>query len=233
MHRFTFYGQKPGVLFQFLLDQFLSAFGEVKAIQKLCNHLSTATDWQVSHMMAALGRLTGHPLSDPTPSWESDRGHLGNLKHLATTFSELSDYGEARELAGAVDRAFFSALEARDTLPRFLRSPLQKERLQVTVLCTPHLRRLVENVERIGNLIPSLIAHFREEENVLLFLLRRRPDFDSLYGTSFTKNLLQMMFPEGLRELQVVMEERYRKRGFEKLAESVRHRLADIQLTSP
>ncbi len=233
MHRFTFYGQKPGVLFQFVLSEFLNSYAEVKAIQKFCNHLAAATDWQLSKMMGALSQLTGSPLSDHPSPWESHQGTLGNLKHLCASLAELSDSPATGELSGAADRAFFAALEARDILPSFLRRPLQRDRLQATVLCTPHLRRLVENVERVSNLLPSIIQHFRDDENILLFIVKRRADFDTLYGSSFTKNLLLVMFPEGLRELQNVMEERYRARGFERLAETVRHKLADIQLASP
>ena len=231
MHRFTFYGQKPGVLFQFVLAEFLATYTEVKAIQAFSNHLAAATDWQLSKMMGSLSQLTGSPLSDHTSPW--DRGALGKLKYLTTALAELTGETSIQELSGAVNRAFFAALETRDILPGFLRRPLQKDRLQATVLCSPHLRRLSENLERVANLIPSIIQEYRGDENVLLFVVKKRADFDTLYGTSFTKNLLLTMFPEGLCDLQTLIEERYRERGFEKIADTISHKLADIQLTSP
>jgi len=233
MHRFTFYGQKPGVLCQFVLAEFLITYAEVKTIQNFCNNLAAATDWQLSKMMGALSQLTGSPLSDHNSPWESYQGALEKLKYLTTSFAEFSGQAPIQDLSGAVNRAFFAALEARDILPSFLRRPLQKDRLQATVLCTPHLRRLSENIERVANLIPSIVQEHRGDENVLLFVVKKRADFDSLYGTSFTKNLLLTMFPEGLRDLQTFVEERYRERGFKKIAETVGHKLADIQLTSP
>lgn len=224
------YHQNNGLLFQFVLEEFLAVIPAVSAIGTAYQRLEAAlvrrrpnqeVERLAGQILDSIASLTGSALvSNHSYPWTPSKGSLGKLKHYIHLFAapvpeveELTD-----SLKGAVSNAYHAAMQARDVLwqlgqrPMVLREASELFRL---------LNNLIEASRRIEELVPSLLIHFRDDENVVYFLIRRAEAFDDLHEELYVCNLLSKMYDGGLDEAAEFIRDRYRERGFTRLTTQI------------
>lgn len=232
------YHQSNGLLFQFVLEEFLAVIPAVDAIQTAHQRLEATLVRRrpneeverLSHqILSNIAALTGSALvSNHSYPWTPSKGSIGKLKHYIHLFrapvpevEELTD-----QLKGMVSQGYHGAMQARDVLwhlgqkPMVLREASELFRL---------LNTLIEACRRIEELLPSLLVHFRDDENVVYFLVRRADAFENLHQEFYVCNLLTRMYDNGLDEASQFLQDRYLERGFEKLAGRIEGKIVAIK----
>lgn len=100
----------------------------------------------------------------------------------------------------------------------------------------PALKSAIEKastaMHRFAKQIARLMQQFRDDENVIFFIVRHHRVLDTLYGSRFTAKLLSRMFSKGLREVQHFLLCRYAQRGFNNLESPIRSLIAEIEASA-
>lgn len=232
------YHQNNGLLFQFVLEEFLAVIPAVDAIRAAYQQLEGAlvrrrpnqeVERLARQILTSIAALTGSALvSNHSYPWTPSKGSLGKLKHYvhlldapASEVEELTD-----QLKGVVSHSYHAAMQARDVL-------WQLGRRQIVLREASDLFRLlnalIDAARRIEELLPSLLFHFRDDENVVYFLVRRADAFATLQQELYVCNLLRKMYDDGLDEAHQFLYKRYETRGFKKLAEQLEMKIAPIR----
>ncbi len=232
------YHQSNGLLFQFVLEEFLSVIPAVDAIQTAHQRLEAAlvrrrpneeVERLSQQILSNIAALTGSALvSNHSYPWTPSKGSLGKLKHYIHLFrAPVSEVEELTDqLKGVVSQAYHGAMQARDVLWQLGQKPMV---LRETSELFRLLNTLTEASRRIEELLPSLLVNFRNDENVVYFLVRRADAFANLHQEFYVCNLLTKMYDNGLDEASQFLRDRYLKRGFNRLAERINQKIAAIK----
>jgi hypothetical protein len=92
----------------------------------------------------------------------------------------------------------------------------------------PLLDKLIDNIARVSHLLLSLILCYRDNENVLYFLLNRQEELDNLYHSSCLTHLFEQMYPGGVKEAKELLIKRYTIRGFHHLLAHINQKMAAL-----
>jgi hypothetical protein len=223
------YIQNQGLLFQFILAEFLTTYPLIQEIQRSYRSLKfAASKAQLSHKIEAplkqllfsLTQLTGHRDHDPhsSSSTPSD-GHLKKLRHYYNLFNSpdpvkpkvLADLKKCNHQA--LNSALITQLAVTDLLSR---SQVTKMLLDVPSLYE-ELERLIRYMKRSANLLIPLILVYHTNENVVFFLLTHRHEIDALYQQNLVHKLFHKMYEGGFEQLEKFLKQRYAQRGFDAL----------------
>lgn len=221
----SIYCQSHGLLFQFLLTEFLATLKEVQAIEQLYKKMEKNASEEMlallEKLFSSINALTGSAvINQPYFPWSCDKGCLNKLHHYCYLYAHLSpdNKKETAEINTSVRKAFHSAMESRELLLCLQQeSHMGKPVFAESQVLHPLLDKLIDNLTRVSRLLLPIILSYREDENVLFFLLSRQEEFDSLYQSSCLAHLLQQMYPGGLREAKDFLLKQYTKRGFDHL----------------
>ena len=232
------YHQNNGLLFQFVLEEFLSVIPAVDAIQGAHQRLEGALvrrrpDQEVERLsrqiLSNIASLTGSALvSNYFYPWTPSKGSLGKLKRYVQLLKSPAPEVEelADQLKGAVSNAYHGAMQARDVLWHLAKKPMVlREAAELFRL----LNTLIDASRRVEELLPSLLVHFRDDENVVYFLVRRADAFANLHQELYVCNLLKKMYDNGLDEASQFLQDRYLERGFDQLAKRIQDKIAAIK----
>jgi hypothetical protein len=223
------YIQNQGLLFQFILAEFLTTYPLIQEIQRSFRSLKFATPKaQLSHKIEAplkqllfsLTQLTGHRDHDPhlanPPPCES---HLKKLRHYYNLFNTpdnvkpkvLADLKKCNHLA--LSSALMIQLSVIDILSR---TQVTKMLTDVPLLYE-EIERLIRYMKRSANLLIPLILFYQADENVVYFLLTHRHEIDALYQQNLVHKLLHKMYEGSFERLEKFLKQRYALRGFDAL----------------
>jgi hypothetical protein len=86
---------------------------------------------------------------------------------------------------------------------------------------------------KMTRLFEEMLSHYRNDENLLLFILGRQELFNATYGTSFVRCLFQQIFPGGLEETELYLISCYQKRGYLHLLEQISALIAQLEPSQP
>ncbi len=231
--------QSKGVLFQFIMNEFISSFQETKDIEQLYRTIEsklithhTLDDIKdlLQQLFFSLSKLTGTTIDDePQSPWSSDKGSLNKLRHFCHMLSSKSSTHNA-EVANfnvCVSKCYHSALQGREVILSLERpSPNVKKRILPNYPALyQFLDKLIDNMHRSSRLLLHLISQFHDDENVVLFLIQHREEFEKIFKSKFITKIFGKMFQNGIKDAEKLLKERYTKRGFQdsikKIAESV------------
>lgn len=128
----------------------------------------------------------------------------------------------------------FSKLSPLSTLSGHFRPPSPLEKLHTYLAAFPRDVALLQQatqdalasartenesglcaaLKEIRALLLDELITFRDDENVLFFLLRHQAEFDHIYSASMVRKTLETLFPEGLKTASNFLAGRYERRGF-------------------
>lgn len=204
------YHRSAPLLLQFLLADFIRAYEDFQSIQSLI------AEEQFNHsLFTLLARFSG-----PTPKrvkffdWSPDNGSLYKLYYYAAFITD-----EAESLGEEFPNLEKSCRKCW-MLGTHLLESIEEHNYEELTAATKKLQRCIR---QIAKEIVRAITLLRDSENLLYFLLRRRTQLDVIYGAAFTVGLLGSLFPSGLAGAKEFLIERYTARGFDKVADAIRH----------
>lgn len=232
--RVNSYHQNNGLLFQFILVEFTDVFTEVQRLDALCRRSPSpffSSDEAVSqeikknhHLIeASLIKLLG-----PTKnymrilSWNFNEGLLPKLRTYCAFFAQNADTDEKEIIAMQhyVDKLWQHCLQALNLLKKSL--PDRSSLLTA-------LDKANSTMQHLAKLIARLIHQFRDDENVVFYVLRHHQTFDRLYGNRFVVKLIGKIYPNGLKEVQFFLTKKYADRGFKNTLPVIHSAIKEIE----
>lgn len=214
-----------------MLAEFIEAFNEIQKLDSLCSRtfasLSTheLNDRQKDfHLIQeTLTQLLGATKDTMRLfSWNFNEGLLSRLRTYCTLFLQNADTDEKELIAiqHYADKIWQNCLQAIDAL---------HELPQDHTSFFSAIERASTATQRFAKLIARLILQFKNDENVVLYVLRSHHFFDKIYGNRFTLKLFAKMYPKGIREGQQFLIKKYTERGFEKMLPVIDSAVAEIE----
>lgn len=144
-------------------------------------------------------------------AWKPESGAFTKLRNYCALYARLGD---------DEDRQAFDLHQITDVIWLTLGHCLKHLRDEGEIP-QPLLKKIFQLETRLLGALKKIIFDFREDENVLFFLLRHRQALDLMFGEKFVHKTLTRLFPDGLKEAQQFILARYQKRGFNTLTTEI------------
>ncbi len=222
------YHLEKGLLFQFILSETLAASRQI--------HVIAHHNRYEHELIQAILELTG-PLQEQMRliAWTPNEGILTKLKgYCANLLHHVNPHDKVSlalsRLAGQSWLQCHNCLDAynlwqEEPASRDLQDDLQKQ-----------LARLLQFHLRWTKLLAQKIKDFREDENVLFFLLRHHEDFDACFGEGFVRTLFLRLSPasqrKSLQAAEDFISQKYLKRGFESLLPIIKTKISELKCSA-
>jgi hypothetical protein len=229
------YHTNSSLLFQFILAEFIAAFAEIKKLEVLCslqqNRLSPPEDntrplLDQEKVAASLTVLAGSAKDYMRIfSWNFSEGLLTKLKIYCSMLLQNGgesekDYMATQHYAEKVWQGCLQALDAvRET-------PVERAAVATAV------EKASTAMHRFAKQVARLVHQFKEDENVIFFIVRNHKVLDSLYGNRFTFKLLHKLYSKGHREAQQFLISKYTERRFHNVLTKIKSCIAEIEATA-
>lgn len=230
------YHQNNSLLFQFILAEFLEAYTEIQRLDALCSRTPSPlpsdelTCRQAENnfhlIQPVLTKLVGSTRDYMRLfSWNVSEGILSKLRTYCSLFLQNADTDEKELIAiqHYADKIWQNCLLAVDALHEV---PQDRNQLFAS------LEKSSSAMQRFAKLIPRLIHQFRNDENVIFYILRNHKTFDQLYGNRFVVKLFLKVYPKGLKDAQLLLLKKYTDRGFENILPSIYAITAEVEASS-
>jgi hypothetical protein len=226
----TSYHDEVGLVAQFILHEIIQSMEETREIMRLLDKtpktkLNIAKSIKlVLHSMVTLSGSNG---SGTMRLFNRDfsSGHLIKLKNYCAFF--IGKVGGSEDyLMEAAERSWIYSLQALDIIHHLSNQ---------TSLTSSELISLKGLIEKMSHCILSvaqqfsqLLFQFRQDENILYFILRFHSKLDSLYGDNFCFRLFEKMYPKGKNSLESYLCRKYTQRGFPNQISEIKEKIAEI-----
>lgn len=227
------YHQSTSLLFQFILVEFAESYAEIQRLDRLCTRTPAPlpdneascrqTEDTQRQIEMSLAKLVGSTRDYMRLfSWNFSEGLVAKLKTYCALFLQNSDSDEKELIAlqHYADKIWMGCLQAIDAI---------HENPQEQAALLAALEKANAAMQRFAKLISRLIQQFREDENVIFYVVRHHQLFDKLYGYRFVFKLLGKIFPKGLRETHQFLIKKYTARGFENLLPAIQVHINEIE----
>ncbi|MBB64185.1 MAG: hypothetical protein CMO81_03900 [Waddliaceae bacterium] len=234
------YCQSHGLLFQFILNEFLDLASaslriheiEEKLTQELQkNFVISNIKSSLSELANCLSEVSGHDF----PGLNTH-----SAKYKTGIINKLRDY---------CHRFLDRFPEERPTLFRFTQSCNKMQRLvnrcvdhfqqinikTLSIEQAPRIHRLqtkiqalTSQIKQLSEQLKSTLKHFSEDENVLLFLLLHKDEFERSYSEKFILSFFLDLHPNGLSDADLKVSKRFEERGFKDLLPLIRQKFSQL-----
>lgn len=237
--------QNPGLLFQFMFSEFLTSYRKTSQLhlhnRKLQETLknpspsSTSIEAPLFNLSIIFKDLSGSH-EQKKFAWNKERGILTKLKDYYALFSQKyeGDKEKNQQLSHHIFKAWSCGYEGL-TIAEFLEHQLYLRLLSSAKdYCSISLiiEKLYACLSTLSLSLSSLLMDFREDENVLLFLLRNQELLNQVYGSNFTLEIFCKIFPNGLSEAALFLKKQYSKRGFDQLLPLITSKINEMEKIS-
>jgi hypothetical protein len=198
------------------------------------NATEKVVDKHLQELLHSFNALVGHSYGHAT-SFQPNRewGILHQLHHYLVLFINkigaefitplIAIQNELRE-------TLLLTLQCRDFL-RFLKEPHMRATTTQYVSFIRSYSQVTANVTKLIQAIHELIPHFKDDENLLFFLLRHQQNLNRLYGKEFLSTLLLSLFPDGLQEMEEFLHTKYSARSFHHILPQISEHFAALRET--
>ncbi len=222
-----------GLLFQFILSQFLLAAPPIRKLEELLEglqdmHLQEGEGYLLNEISEIIMRdLLGLKSNGKDLSiWDFGKGPLSQLRNLCYELHYALGISRAkfRPLLTHAKKSWSYCLQTHDHICLYQLASIKtdQESAAMRTSCIVSLQRSLKHLKGFQKQLFSLFRHFVEDENVLFFLWRNRQQFDAYYGENFSDQLIAKLFPKGGHErLQQMLVSRYTHREFHQLASCI------------
>lgn len=228
------YHLNASLLFQFILADFISAFEAIQTLDTICHRkpISLPEHAYEHHqeipqqIEKILYKLIGAKRDEMRLfSWNFNEGILTRLKSYCSLFSQNADSDEKELMAMLhyADKVMQYCLQGVNALHE---SPDKRTPLFAA------LEKASNAMHRFAKLIARVIHQFRDDENVIFFVLRHKQQIDKLYGRRFTFKLLCRIYPKGLREARLFLTKRYMERCFDNLPPIISTMISELEASN-
>lgn len=212
--KFTAYTQNNSILIQLILVELIASYQLCRQIDRIPGMKREYLD----SIFLLLNRLVGGPMGMEryTPSlWAT-----GSLTKMKNYCSHLSKNGHYRELH--THSLYTHVQQIWSKLMHFLEmlTPLHESLDLPAPYVFSSLKekwcQLYLQFNRIVKQIPHVVSSFKDDENVLLFLLRKRESLKEIYGADFIEKIIKTR-RKNQRDILELLMQRYIQRGFDNI----------------
>lgn len=205
--------QNNGLIFQFILVHFCYAMTEIISLETMLKRNSKGLEERV---IESFEKLLGAPFQNGLYPWNSDVGLFFKIKNFCSALAAKS-YEK--------DKEALNLEKAADYVWKLSRE-IQESTLSVKSLAK--ILKLSSAMRRLARQIVQTIPQFRDDENVLYYLIKNQHQLDDLFGSHFVVTLLDFLFPGGQEETEQFLLNRYSQRGFTQLIPEISQSLENI-----
>ncbi len=222
--QFNVYHYHDGLLFQFILAEFIEAYQEIILLANSLNDLEKPPPRQM--IEKSWYKLMGSSKENMSlVSWNLSNGTLVKLKNYCALFAQNASVGpkEAMALLHYADKAWLSSMQGIDLLRK---TPEERNELR------DQIEKIRTALNRLSKLIARMFAQFRDDENVIYFLVRNYQAFDNVHGPKFVSKQLGRLFTKGIPEAQLFVTKKYLERGFDNMLPTIDKLFAELNTAS-
>jgi hypothetical protein len=231
------YYRNSSLLLQFILSEFIATFTESQKLAELCHlkpsPLPVAHDRTQqaaacqSQIKAAFSRLVGSNSCERLIAWHFEEGMLSKLKTYCILFSQNNERDEKELLCmhHYIDKAWQQGVQAKILLNNSELNNSEEDRPQFLAA----LEKMNQSIQRFAKQMARILLQFREDENIIFFLLRHRTELETVYSPRFLNKLLLRMYPKGLCELKQLLKAKYNNRGFTNISSGIDAHFAELE----
>lgn len=235
---FNTYHHSNSLLIQFIINEYLQAYREVKAIHRQAAALKPdnsrsrvkrpAADYHaITQSIIMLSGSTQHYMR--LFSWNADAGILGKLKNYCAFFSHNTDYEDKTLLAmhRHADKAWILCMQSMDIIGAMHEAAPKASAAHQEELYTI-LEKINACMRNFARLISEVCLQFSDDENVVFFILRHHEQLDAVIGPGYVSKLLRKMYPKGIQEAARFLIKRYTGRGFANLLPAISSKISEL-----
>jgi hypothetical protein len=242
------YHQSNSLLFQFILSDLMQAHRIVQETNRLANRWKQSSNAPFAQsvgskffllLKTSVNKLVGSSQDYMRIfSWSIENGILAKLKNNCGFFTQNShsDDKNALVLQRYANNTWLLCLRCLDIIRAIEHDAL----LDVLGKAKPlgyysnvlfqTLEKMTLSMQRFSRILIRLLFTFKEDENVIFFLLRCKEELDSLYGINAVIKLLEQMYPGGLQEVGHFLSKKYASRGFDNLLPVIANKIAELEV---
>jgi len=220
---FSPFYENNSLLIQFILEEFIESYQLVFQIKTLIQkrlNFNQTLDSLSSSLIHLLSQLIGSPPKHERYSFSRwTKGPLTKFKEYAEQFSRNSRHQNRMHIHLHIStrQAWVKAIHNLELLDYLYVNPCPPNPKAVLFLIPlKHaLKTLQVCFNQISRYIPRIVNAYWDDENILLFLLRKKALLAKIYGNDFLYQ--EFKWPIKGSELIQLLTERYQTRGFEAL----------------
>lgn len=219
------------LLIQFILSELILAHDEIKDLDKIFTDPSNSRGDIIETVIRHISKLSGSTQGYMRLfSWNDD-GILTKLKNYCAFFCQnaRSKNNDQFSMYQEANQAWLFSLHALD----ISRMIAQQDTAWDVDSLYNSVKKIGRSIQRLSRLAAKVIPQFRNNENVVFFLLRHVTQLDSLYGDGFATKLLRKMFTKRSQGVSNFLTKRYAERGFDHLIPNIQSKLAALNLYPP
>lgn len=200
------YHLHDSLLFLFILDEMIHVSNNMQQIVSLLEEPPTKN--LRAHLAELLTHLVGKGYEGIKPvAWKPENGSLTKLRNYCSLYAQLG--GDEDRYAIEIHRQSDAMWLTAGHCLKHLREEGQ--------IPTLSLNKVFQQMVRFKTVLKKMVFSFRDNENVLFFLLKHRPALEVSFGERFVYKSLSRMFQGGMKEAEQFMCRRFKKRGFDAL----------------
>jgi hypothetical protein len=221
-HFNPYYKNNP-VLIQFVITEFVTTHQLVCQIKRLSIkdlQSTLALEECIQSLFQYVNQLLGSAVNHEHPAisrWT--KGPLTKLKNYCEQFSKNTQNQNKchLDLYNYVHQAWLSAVENLELL-NILQESLTIPFPQSAFIATKRaLNQLDTRLNHIAKQIPRVLSAYKDNENVLFFLLRKKEHLSEIYGSDFISKIFKCF---SRKSTQLIVQ-RYLERGFAHLLPAI------------
>lgn len=231
-HHIQSYHKHDHLLFQFILLELILAHQELYRINKIALSLKKKVSKELFDDLASeIVKLSGASRGYMRIFVGSDLGILTKLKNICAFFSQSNSSSDLEtEMYEAANQAWLSSLQALDIMTKYSANESDKGKKAPISQLTSCLEKINKNIKKLAECASEVVFKFRNDENVIFFLLVYHHSLDTIYGKEFVLKCLRKMFAK--KELSVVEDFlvfKYTERGFKHLIPVIHEKIEAIE----
>lgn len=222
------------LIFQFILADLMEAYEKFQKIDILSCRKSSQNQASVnllqnkdtaSQIQFMLHQLVGSKKNLSYLPWNLHEGTLARLKSHCLIFAQNADNDgkEFMAIQHYAEKTWQHCLQILDLLH------------EMPDKCTPLfaiLEKACGAMHRFAKLIPKIIHQFKEDENVIFFVLRHHQQLDKLYGKRFIYKLFSRIYPNGMQDVQNLLNTNYLARNFDNITPVIARMIAELEMNN-
>lgn len=226
----TSYHDEVSLVAQFILHEIIQSMKETREIMSLLekapktrSNISKAIKLILQSMIKLSGSNDWGTMRLFTRNFSS--GTLVKLKNYCAFF--IGKVGGSEDyLMEAAERSWICSLQALDII-HHLNNQASLTPKELSALGGV-IEKMSHCILNIAQQFSQLIVQFRQDENILYFILRFHLELDNLYGDNFCFRLLEKMYPKGKNSVESYLCRKYTQRGFTNQIPEIKRHIAEI-----
>ncbi|CDR33424.1 hypothetical protein [Criblamydia sequanensis] len=221
--------RSEALLFQFIVNEFIVSYKESQELLLLTEKFIEKPNSKklVEELKKRIEKLTGSMKESMLFFfWNQPGGCISKLAHYATLFAKSTLKDDEKMARRYCNQAYAHALKLNDIF--FSEEEKERSLVEMAREIKPLAEKVLQELKRLGKMIPKIFLKMTQNENVVFFLLRHKNELERIYPKGFVKRLLNKSYPEGIKEAEQLLLKKYEERGFPHLIPIIKLIMQDL-----